>query len=184
MELSNLNIKEGFCISLGANLEGPFGKPIESLIKSKSMVEDIIIDLINHERNKKVEINSLNNFFNWSSFYKTKPLGTNKPQSDYINCLLLARGPLMPTATPEKAKLILKKFQNLEVEFGRNKFLEDEKWLPRPLDLDIIWWDNLHMNDQELTLPHPRFKHRNFVITPLAEVLNLTQEVEKLNLTR
>ena len=66
-------------------------------------------------------------------------------------------------------------------EFGRNKLSNDQRWLPRPLDIDILWWDDLFVNDEDFKIPHPRFKNRNFVISPLAEVLSITQKIEKLN---
>ena len=42
MELSNLNIKNGLCISLGANIDSKFGRPSDTLINSRPIVEDII----------------------------------------------------------------------------------------------------------------------------------------------
>ncbi len=182
MDLSKLNIKQGLCISLGANINSQFGSPIDSLIKSRYEIEKIIKKLINTSQKVKVEDNQLKDFFKWSSLYRTKPLGITKSQPDYINCLLLSNGPFLPNATTEKAKYLLNELKNLEKEFGRNKSLEVERWLPRTLDLDIIWWDNLSVNDEELIIPHPRFKLRNFVITPLSEILSTSQEIEKLNI--
>ena len=49
------------------------------------------------------------------------------------------------------------------------------------LDIDILWWDDLYINDDDFKIPHPRFKNRNFIISPLAEVLSITQKIEKLN---
>ena len=46
MELSNLNIKNGLCLSLGANIDSKFGSPINSLIESKFRIEKIINNLI------------------------------------------------------------------------------------------------------------------------------------------
>ena len=102
-------------------------------------------------------------------------------QPDYINCLLLVKGDLLPNPSNEQARFLLKEFQNLEKEFGRNKLSGEERWLPRPLDIDILWWDDLLINDDDFIIPHPRFKNRNFVISPLAEVLSITQKIEKLN---
>ena len=181
MELSNLNIKNGLCISLGSNIDSKFGNPINSLIESKSRIEKIITNLFNLNSSDILEKNILKNFFNWSSLYKTSPFGVDRKQPDYINCLLLVKGDLLPPASIDQARLLLKEFQNLEIEFGRNKSLENERWLPRPLDIDILWWDNLYINDDVLKIPHPRFKNRNFVISPLAEVLSVTQKLEKLN---
>ena len=38
-----------------------------------------------------------------------------------------------------------------------------------------------YINDDDFKIPHPRFKNRNFIISPLAEVLSITQKIEKLN---
>ena len=181
MELSNLNIRNGLCISLGSNIDSKFGTPINSLIESKFRIEKIINKLIyrNHPHNLEKDI--LKKIFNWSSLYQTKPLGVDGEQPDYINCLLLAKGDLLPSSTMETARFLLKEFQNLEQEFGRNKLSGDQRWLPRPLDIDILWWDNLYINDDDFKIPHPRFQNRNFVISPLAEVLSITQKIEKLN---
>ena len=177
MELSNLNIRNGLCISLGSNIDSKFGTPINSLIESKFRIEKIISNLItlNHPNNLEKDI------FNWSSLYQTKPLGVVEKQPDYINCLLLVKEDLLPPSSIERARFLLKEFQNLEKEFGRNKSSEEQRWLPRPLDIDIIWWDDLYINDDDFKIPHPRFKNRNFIISPLAELLSITQKIEKLN---
>ena len=180
MDLSNLNIKDGLCLSLGANIESKFGDPTDSLIKARFEVEKIIKDFFNLN-SLIVEENISKKFFNWSSLYQTSPFGVMIKQPDYINCLLLVKGDLLPTSSIEQARFLLKEFQNVEKEFGRNKSSEDERWLPRPLDIDILWWDDLFINDEDFKIPHPRFKNRNFVISPLAEVLSITQKIKKLN---
>ena len=182
MELSNLNIKNGLCISLGSNIDSKFGNPIDSLIASKFRIEEIINKLIDLNRSENIEENILKKFFKWSSLYRSSPFGVVGKQPDYINCLLLAKGDLLPPSSIEKARFLLKEFQNLEKEFGRNKSCEEQRWLPRPLDIDILWWDDLFINEKDFKLPHPRFKNRNFVISPLAEVLSITQKIEKLNI--
>ena len=181
MELSNLNIKNGLCISLGSNIDSKFGTPINSLIESKLRIQTIINNLINLNNERKIEKNISEKFFYWSSLYQTSPLGVVGKQPDYINCLLLVKGDLLPASSIEHARFLLKEFQNLEKEFGRNKLSGEQRWLPRPLDIDILWWDDLYINDDDFKIPHPRFQNRNFVISPLAEVLSITQKIKKLN---
>jgi len=181
VELSNLNIQSGLCISLGSNVDSKFGTPINSLIESKFKIEKIISNLITINHPDIPEKNILKEIFNWSSLYQTTPLGVDGKQPDYINCLLLVQGDLLPLSSIENARFLLKEFQNLEIEFGRNKLSNDQRCLPRPLDIDILWWDDLFVNDKDFKIPHPRFKNRNFVISPLAEVLSITQKIEKLN---
>ena len=45
-----------------------------------------------------------------------------------------------------------------------------ERWGPRTLDLDIIWMDGVTIDDEQLTIPHPRWKERRFVLQPLMEL--------------
>ena len=54
MELSNLNIKNGLCISLGANIDSKFGSPLESLLICKPKIEEIINEWGDHSNKKKV----------------------------------------------------------------------------------------------------------------------------------
>ena len=117
MELSNLNIKNGLCISLGSNIDSKFGTPVNSLIESKFRIENIINNLINFNHEDKLEKNIVKKIFNWSSLYQTSPLGVNGKQPDYINCLLLVEGDLLPPSSIEQARFLLKEFQNVEKEF-------------------------------------------------------------------
>ena len=183
MELSNLNIKNGLCISLGANIDSTYGKPIESLIICKPKVETLINSWINQIQSFK-QIESSKIIFNWSSIYETSPHGVKDEQPTYLNTLLLVKSNFFPKPTIKKAKSLLREFKNLERDFGRNTTPNSMKWLARCLDLDILWWEDFCFKDEELTLPHPRFMNRNFVISPLSEVLSRTQRVQKIEDSR
>ena len=178
MELSNLNIKNGLCISLGANIDSKFGSPIETLLKCRPIIENIIQNWMTNLHSKKRK-NSSNNFFSWSSIYVTKPHGTSIPQPNYLNTLLLVKSLSLLEPSSAKAKYLLQKFKFLEEEYGRDISKNNKKWLSRCLDIDILWWEDLNIKDSDITLPHPRFMNRNFVITPLAEVLTKTQKIDK-----
>ena len=56
-------------------------------------------------------------------------------------------------------------FLNLVVELVRSV-----RWGPRTLDVDIIWIDGLALDDPDLTIPHPRWRERRFVLAPLSEL--------------
>jgi 2-amino-4-hydroxy-6-hydroxymethyldihydropteridine diphosphokinase len=45
-----------------------------------------------------------------------------------------------------------------------------ERWGPRTLDLDIIWIDGVELDDPQLTIPHPRWRDRRFVLAPLRDL--------------
>ena len=177
MELSNLNIKNGLCISLGANIDSKFGPPIDTLIKCRPLVEEIIKNLITEFQTKGSQ-NLAKIIFSWSSIYVTNPHGTAEPQPNYLNCLVLIKSLSLLKPSTQKAKYLLREFKSLEEEFGRNISKSNKKWLSRCIDIDILWWEDLIINDSYITLPHPRFTNRNFVITPLAEVLTRVQKID------
>ena len=180
VELSNLNIKNGLCISIGANIDSNYGKPIESLIICKPRVEEIIKRWINQTQSFRKETDSSKTIFYWSSIYESIPHGVKDDQPNYLNTLLLVKSKIFPKQTKENAKFLLKEFKNLERNFGRKESSLNMKWLSRCLDLDILWWEDFSFKDEELTLPHPRFMNRNFVISPLSEVLSRAQTVKKI----
>jgi len=181
VELSNLNIKNGLCISLGANIDSKFGSPLETLLVCKPKVEEIIKEWGDQFNNKKEEKRKSNPNFLWSSIYETSPHGVKNEQPNYLNTLVLVKSNYFPMPSTLNAKLLLKKLKKLECFFGREKTPNGEKWLSRCLDLDILWWEDFHTIDEELTLPHPRFMNRNFVITPLSEILNRSQKIKRFD---
>ena len=181
MELSNLNIKNGLCISIGANIDSKFGSPLESLFFCKTKVEEIIKDWINQSYKGKEGISTSNLKFLWSSIYETLPHGVENDQPNYLNTLVLVKSHYFPIPTLVNAKLLLKELKKLESFFGREKTPKNKKWLSRCLDLDILWWEDLHIEDKELILPHPRFMNRNFVISPLSEILSRSQRIKKFD---
>jgi 2-amino-4-hydroxy-6-hydroxymethyldihydropteridine diphosphokinase len=95
-----------------------------------------------------------------SSWYQTKPVGTDESQPDYLNgCALLSAD-----QTPEELLTIL---QATELQFGRTSKGDLQ---PRTLDLDLLLYGDLVLNTPNLTLPHPRMTERAFVLVPLAEI--------------
>ena len=181
MELSNLNIKNGLCISLGANIDSKFGSPLESLLICKPKIEEIINEWGDNSNKQKEEKTKFHANFFWSSIYETLPHGVENEQPNYLNTLLLIKSNSFPKPSNKKAKLLLKELKKLERFFGREKTPKGKKWLSRCLDLDILWWEDFHTADEELTLPHPRFMNRNFVITPLSEILSRSQKIKKFD---
>jgi len=181
VELSNLNIKNGLCISLVANIDSKFGSPLESLVICKPKIEKIINEWGDSSNEKKEEKSEFHANFFRSSIYETLPHGVEKEQPNYLNTLLLIKSNSFPKPSIKNAKLLLKKLKKLESFFGREETPKGKKWLSRCLDLDILWWENLHTVDEELTLPHPRFMNRNFVITPLSEILRRSQKIKKFD---
>ncbi|WP_288261765.1 2-amino-4-hydroxy-6-hydroxymethyldihydropteridine diphosphokinase [uncultured Prochlorococcus sp.] len=181
MELSNLNINNGLCISLGANIDSKFGSPIETLLLCKPKLEKTLKDWGDQSNTKKDESKKFNPYFLWSSIYETSPHGVENEQPNYLNTLVIVKSNYFPKPSKINANLLLKKLKNLEFFFGREKTSKGMNWLSRCLDLDILWWEDCQIFDEKLTLPHPRFMNRNFVITPLCEILSRSQEIKKIH---
>lgn len=93
-----------------------------------------------------------------SSLYRSAPYEAQGP--DFINAIALVQTHLSPLA-------LLHALQALELQSGRER---PYKNAPRTLDLDLIFYGDTAMATQELTLPHPRWHERAFVLLPLAEV--------------
>jgi 2-amino-4-hydroxy-6-hydroxymethyldihydropteridine diphosphokinase len=94
-----------------------------------------------------------------SSLYRTKPVGVTE-QDWFINGALLCETSLEPQA-------LLELLHELENEFGR---VRAQRWGPRTLDLDILFYGDLQLDLPGLKLPHPRMHERLFVLAPLAEI--------------
>jgi 2-amino-4-hydroxy-6-hydroxymethyldihydropteridine diphosphokinase len=96
-----------------------------------------------------------------SSDYRTAPWGVTD-QPPFINMALVIETMLMPRALLDRALRV-------EAMFGRDR-VREQRWGPRSLDIDIIAFDGIEMNEQGLILPHPRLFERAFVLAPLAEI--------------
>jgi len=93
-----------------------------------------------------------------SSLYRSAPYEAQGP--DFINAVALLQTQLSPLA-------LLHALQALEQQSGRER---PYKNAPRTLDLDVIFHGDVLVQTPELTLPHPRWHERAFVLRPLAEV--------------
>lgn len=94
-----------------------------------------------------------------SSTYRTKPWG--KPdQPWFANAVALLETRASPTA-------LLEELQEAERRLGR---LPGERWAPRSIDLDLLLYDDLDIDEPELRVPHEHLHERAFVLVPLAEI--------------
>ena len=94
-----------------------------------------------------------------SSFYQTAPVG-NTEQDWFINSVIKISTQLNPD-------ILLAVLLEIESKMGR---IRKEKWGPRIIDLDLLFYDNLIIKQKDLTLPHPEIQKRNFVLQPLNEI--------------
>ena len=96
-----------------------------------------------------------------SSDYKTPPWGkTDQPA--FINACIAIETGLTPLGLLDRA-------HEVERAFGRDRHKE-QRWGPRPLDIDLITYGAETLDDPRLTLPHPRLFERAFVLVPLSEI--------------
>lgn len=98
-----------------------------------------------------------------SSFIETEPWGFQS-ENTFLNAVCLAETTLTPLQC-------LKETQKIERLLGRKHKSKDGKYQDRPIDLDLLIYDDLKMNTPELTLPHPHMQERDFVMIPLREVM-------------
>jgi 2-amino-4-hydroxy-6-hydroxymethyldihydropteridine diphosphokinase len=96
-----------------------------------------------------------------SSDYRTPPWGVEE-QPPFVNCCIGIETSLPPRA-------LLARTQEIERAFGRERSKE-RRWGPRALDIDILAYDDMTMNEPDLILPHPRLFERAFVLVPLNDI--------------
>ncbi|MGI6291512.1 MAG: 2-amino-4-hydroxy-6-hydroxymethyldihydropteridine diphosphokinase [Bacteroidales bacterium] len=96
-----------------------------------------------------------------SNFYESEPWGFQS-QHSFINIALHVRTQLNPFDS-------IKKNQQIEQKFGRERNTS-VTYQDRSVDIDIIFYNNLIINTEELIIPHPLVSERMFVLQPLAEI--------------
>ncbi len=94
--------------------------------------------------------------------YRTAPLGPM--QAAFLNTALRAH---LPDVLPRELLATLLEIERL---LGRDRASE-ERWGPRPIDLDILLWGARVIRDEGLEVPHPRLHQRRFALAPLADLL-------------
>lgn len=94
-----------------------------------------------------------------SAIYETSPWGKTD-QNDFLNQALVIE-------TRLQARDLMKELLYIENLMGRNR---KEKFGPRIIDIDIIFYNHEIINEPELVLPHPQMSKRRFVLEPLNEV--------------
>ena len=93
--------------------------------------------------------------------YETAPVDCPPGSLSFYNSVVEISSPLAPHA-------MHKVLQAVERLLGRPQ--ERERNAPRPLDLDILYAGRLRLDDETLTIPHPRLHQRRFVLQPLADI--------------
>ena len=91
-----------------------------------------------------------------SSLYLSKPWGV-KRQNNFINSIMVLKSRIPPLG-------FLELIAAWEAAMGRRRI---KKWGPRVIDIDIIFHGGFSQKSRKLTIPHPRYKERAFVLLPL-----------------
>lgn len=130
-------------IALGSNLHSRFGSPQDNLLEAVRRLED------------------LGHVTAVSTFHTTDPVGyTQQPQ--FLNAAALLETEVSPLE-------LLRGMLAIEHSMGRDRGSTPPKG-PRIIDLDLLLYGELVLDDPALTLPHPAMHERRFVLAPLAEI--------------
>ena len=103
-----------------------------------------------------------------SKTYEAEPWGFSAPQH-FLNRALIIETGLSPLD-------VLDKIQAIETKLGRIRQEEKPKegnqiYQSRPIDIDILFYDDRILNSERLTIPHPLIAQREFVLSPLREIM-------------
>jgi 2-amino-4-hydroxy-6-hydroxymethyldihydropteridine diphosphokinase len=140
-------------LALGSNLDGVFGTPYQSISRA-----------LNELMASGIKIKDA------SRLYRTRAYGCY-PQPDFLNAIATAH-------TPLPAHTLLEILKRIEAQAGRRELKEAHRWIPRPLDLDIVsykgvvynWKMKRPLEGKRVVLPHARAHERAFVLQPLSEI--------------
>lgn len=131
------------CLGLGSNL----GDRLNALAEA-------IDHLRQHE---SIQIDNENGV---SSIYKTSPVGVPETQQDYYNAVLRVKTSMLPEE-------LLQACLQIENQMGR---VRNSRNGSRVIDIDLLLFEDVVMETDLLTLPHPRMHERLFVLIPLCEI--------------
>lgn len=130
-------------IALGSNLHSRFGAPAGTLREAIRRLDD------------------LGTVTAVSRFHDTEPVGY-ADQPRFVNAAVLLETQVSPVD-------LLRGLLAIEHSMGRDRASAPPKG-PRIIDLDLLFYDGLVLDDPALTLPHPSMHERRFVLAPLAEI--------------
>ena len=144
-------------VALGANRPSAVGPPRETLLAVRPLLEELLAGWAAQDLR-----------FCWSKLLETKPIGPIE-QPDFVNAVVLVKGLTVVPSEPLALDL-LQRLHGLERRFGRERS-QEQRWGPRSLDLDLLFWGELRLDHSQLILPHPRMHLRTFVLEPLLQAM-------------
>ena len=97
-----------------------------------------------------------------SSFIETAPWGFES-EHQFLNACVCINTRMTPREVLEATKQI-------ERELGRTRKSSNGQYADRPIDIDILLYDDIQVNEPDLVIPHPHMEERDFVMIPLQEI--------------
>lgn len=99
-----------------------------------------------------------------SSFIETEPWGFES-EHRFLNAAVRCQTPLSP-------REVLQQTQAIERAMGRTTKTDTSRgYSDRPIDIDILLYDDIHLEEPDLVIPHPLMQERDFVMIPLREIM-------------
>jgi 2-amino-4-hydroxy-6-hydroxymethyldihydropteridine diphosphokinase len=163
LQIREMKSPTSLAVALGANLPSAAGTPRNTLVAVRPLLQD----LLQGWAAGSAETEGL--ALQWSPLFETAPVGGPAHQPPYVNAVVVLCGIRRPPQ-PQAAVALLDQLHELERRYGRDRNRE-ERWGPRTLDLDLLFWEELRLDHPRLTLPHPRLHLRTFVLEPLLAAL-------------
>lgn len=150
-------------VALGANQPSAMGGPRQTLAAVRPLLEEQFTAWADQPLQ-----------FHWSALLTTDPVGP-VDQPRYLNGVLLVRK-IAAEPSETAALQLLDRLHGLERRFGRDRERE-QRWGPRTLDLDLLFWGELRLDTPRVVLPHPRLHLRTFVLEPLLQAMQSHHQV-------
>ena len=160
--MASFPLESALAIGLGANLSSCHGSPESTLRWIAPRLSEVLVDWGDADARD----------VRFSSFLNTQPVGGPPGQDPYCNAVLLMSRVKRPPSEAAALEL-LEQLQRWEQSCGRDRQRE-QRWGPRPLDLDLLFWGELRIEHSRLVLPHPRMHLRCFVLEPLLQAMQCT----------
>ncbi len=131
-------------LSLGTNL----GDKQKNIAEAIDSIKELIGDVVRQ-----------------SALYATKPWGFAS-DNDFVNAAVCVETELTP-------RELLATTQHIERSLGRTEKSKDGIYHDRIIDIDILLYGNEQVDEPDLRIPHPLMRERDFVMTPLGEIMNI-----------
>ncbi len=107
----------------------------------------------------RIELN-IGAVLKYSSIYETEPWGF-EAEAQFLNMVIMVKTDLSPFS-------LLEQIMNIESSLGRVR--STERYSSRIIDIDILLYEDIIIDDQNLKIPHPLLYKRRFVLVPLCEI--------------